>query len=127
MSFAFDPLDDFVRVDVLMEGPNGRTQLSMALDTAATITTMDANLFGFLGYDVTQAAHNAQLTTGSGIVVVPCLAVAKLSALGHDRVSFPVLAYTQPTHLRLDGVLGLDFMRGKALKIDFRTGLIDLQ
>jgi hypothetical protein len=126
MTHAFDPQDDFIRVNVEVEGPNGRTQLAMALDTAATITTIDANLFGFLGYDLTQVTQRAQLTTASLTLVVPCVTVAKLSALGHHRIDFQVLAHTPPSHLRLDGVLGLNFVRGKTLKIDFRTGQIDL-
>jgi hypothetical protein len=52
--------------------------------------------------------------------------VARISSLGQDRTAFPVLAHTLPPSAAVDGVLGLDFLRGHALNIDFRTGQITL-
>jgi hypothetical protein len=67
-----------------------------------------------------------QVTTGSGAVFVPRLSVSRFRALGQERTAFPVLAHTLPPGTGVDGVLGLDFLRGFALTIDFRTGQIDL-
>ena len=38
----------------------------------------------------------------------------------------PLVCHTLPASAAVDGLLGLDFMRGKRLIIDFRTGIIDL-
>ena len=66
------------------------------------------------------------MITASGAENVPSLTVARLTALGQDRSAFPVLALTLPAATAVEGVLGLDFLRGYALNIDFRTGQITL-
>jgi hypothetical protein len=42
------------------------------------------------------------------------------------RSFFPVLAYTLPPSLGVDGLLGLDFLRGLNLTLDFREGRMSL-
>jgi hypothetical protein len=66
------------------------------------------------------------VTTASGVEVIPQLALLKLSALGQDRTDFPVLCHTLPPGATVDGLLGLDFIRGHVLRIDFQTGLLTL-
>ena len=66
------------------------------------------------------------MTTGSGVEFVPRVSIHKIVALGQERTSFPVLGHTLPPSAGIDGVLGLDFMRGQTLTVDFRTGIITL-
>ncbi len=53
-------------------------------------------------------------------------ALTRLSALGQHRFVFPIIGHTQPPISGIDGLLGLDFLRGQVLNIDFRMGQIDL-
>lgn len=84
-----------------------------------------AHLVG-AGYDPSLAADRVQVTTGSGIEFVPRVQVSLFKALGHQRPSFPVLGHTLPTSASVDGLLGLDFLRGHRLEIDFVSGRISL-
>lgn len=52
--------------------------------------------------------------------------ISRLIALGQERKAFSVLSHKLPATLSVEGVLGLDFLRGQALTIDFRTGQIEL-
>jgi len=79
-----------------------------------------------LGYDPALAPQRVQVTTVSGVVYVPRLALDKIAALGQERISFPVLCHTLPPSAAIDGLLGLDFFRGQTLTIDFRSGQITL-
>ena len=63
---------------------------------------------------------------GSGGEYVPRVVVSRLKALGEHRVNFPVLSHTLPSSASVDGLLGLDFLRGKVLRIDFRQGTLAL-
>jgi hypothetical protein len=36
--------------------------------------------------------------------------------------NFPVLGHTLPPSAGVDGLLGLDFLRGQSLTLDFRSG-----
>jgi hypothetical protein len=113
-------------VTATLEGPTVSSALRLALDTGATDTAVDARLLRAAGYDPAKAPTQVEVTMGGGIVYVPVLTVSKLTALGHVRTLFPILAHTLPPSAGVDGVLGLDFLRGQALTIDFRAGRITL-
>jgi hypothetical protein len=80
-----------------------------------------------IGYDPATAPDRLQMTTGSGIEYVPRLSIDRFEALGQQRTAFPVIAHTLPPTAAIDGVLGLDFLRGQRLTVDFRRGLISLR
>ena len=87
---------------------------------------VDAKLLTDIGYDLTQTPI-VTMTTGSGILEVPEVTVSKLDALGQTRENVPILAHTLPPTATVDGVLGLDFLRGHVLNIDFRLGRLTLE
>ena len=83
-------------------------------------------LLRIAGYDPDDAIGQARMTTASGIRSVPVVVVEKLAALGHERVDLPVICHTLPSSTAYDGLLGLDFFRGREIRIDFRSGQIEL-
>ncbi len=79
-----------------------------------------------LGYDPALPPQRLQITTGSGVEYAPRFTVSRIKSLGQERIDFPVLAHTLPPSAGVDGLLGLDFLRGYELVIDFRSGQITL-
>ena len=78
------------------------------------------------GYSTDAFASDIQIRTASGIETVAEIALDKIKALDGQRLAFPVLAHTLPEGARVDGLLGLDFLREQKLEIDFRLGRITL-
>jgi hypothetical protein len=115
-----------VLVAGLVTGPAATVAVRLALDTGATDTAINADPLARAGYDPALAPTRVDVTTGSTVESVPVLTIARLTALGQDRTLFPVLGLTFPPSAGIDGVLGLDFLRGKELNINFRTGMIRL-
>lgn len=68
----------------------------------------------------------AELYGPSGSIV-PRLGVERLSSLGRHRADLAILAHTLPPSAGIDGLLGLDFLRGQQLSINFREGTVTLQ
>jgi predicted aspartyl protease len=126
MSFPFQPQRGLIHVEAELEGPAGNVNVLLALDTGATGTTVSDRLLRIAGYDPAAAPAQVRLTTASGTASIPQLAVTRLTTLGRDRMGFAVLALTLPSGTAVDGVLGLDFLRGCVLTIDFRAGQITL-
>jgi hypothetical protein len=126
MSFPFDAQQGLILVSVEVMGPSGNAILRFALDTGATTTLINVGVLVALGYDPALAPSRVQVTTGSGVEFVPRMPLDKLSALGQERTGLPVLCHTLPPSAGIDGVLGLDFLRGRDLNINFRTGQISL-
>jgi predicted aspartyl protease len=122
MSFRFDPEQGLIIVRAELWGPGGSGVLRLALDTGATTTVVNIAMLVAIGCDPALAPDRVQVTTGSGIEFAPRLVLNKISALGQERLEFPVLGHTLPPSAGVDGLLGLDFLRGRSLTIDFGAG-----
>ncbi len=107
-------------------GPSSSLVFKLALDTGATDTMVSAKLLADIGYDLSSYPI-ISMTTGSGIIDAPEVIVSQLAALGQTRADFSILAHTLPPTATVDGLLGLDFLRGKVLNIDFRLGKLTLE
>lgn len=127
MRLAFDPAQGLILVPARLAGPSGDFVMQLALDTGATTTMVSWNAAVILGYDPAAASERVQVTTASGVEYSPRIAVQRIEALGADRKSFPVLCHSLPPSTTVDGVLGLDFLRGRMLTIDFRAGQLSLE
>ena len=127
MSESFDPTDGLILIKTELFGPTGSVVLRLALDTGATTTLINAGLLVAAGYDPAASSTRVQVTTGSGVESVPFFEVSSLRAFGQERTAFPVLAHTLPPSASIDGLLGLDFLRGHVLEIDFIQGSVTLR
>ena len=126
MSVPFDPSQGLVIVWAELFGPSGRVRLRLALDTGATGTMINVGHLIAIGYDPSLASDRVQVTTGSGVEFVPRLQVSRFKSLGQERALFPILGHTLPPSASIDGLLGLDFLRGQRVEIDFVRGLVSL-
>ena len=126
MSVPFDPQANLLVVDAILWGPNGAAKLRMALDTGSTSTLINAGPLVFLGYDPANSVDDARLATGSTVESVPCVTIDRIDDLEQSRRSLRVVCHTLPVSTRIDGLLGLDFLRGQMLVLDFRKGEVTL-
>jgi predicted aspartyl protease len=126
MSFPFNPAHGLVIIAAQLWGPAGDTVARLALDTGATMTTVSASVLATVGYDPSISPSRVRMTTGSGVEDVPIVLLSRIEALGHTRASLSVLAHTLPPSAGIDGLPGLDFLRGQLLTIDFRIGEVAL-
>jgi predicted aspartyl protease len=127
MSDEFDPNREAVFVEGEVSGPLGlATKVTLLIDTGATTSLIRTEVLKNLGYDPAASIDHVQVITGGGAQVVPRLVLNRLTALGQDRIDFPVLCHSLAPGVGLDGLLGLDFFRGQVLTLDFRAGLITL-
>ena len=126
MRTAFDPEQGLVIVKAKLWGPAGTIKLRLALDTGATITTVNGGILIAMGYDPNATTDRVRLTTGSGIESAPRILVNKATFLGQQRLNFAVIAHTLPPTAGVDGLLGLDCFRNRRLVLDFLNGHIRL-
>jgi len=126
MSLGFDSQAGLIVVPTKLYGPTGDVVVRLALDTGATTSMVNWDLLVLVGYDPAVVTARIQVTTGSGVEFVPRLEIEKIEALGQTRQRFSVLCHTLPPSAIVDGVLGLDFVRGRRLTVDFRQGVVDL-
>lgn len=120
----FDPNAPLVIVDGELRGPAGRIALQLVLDTGTSQTILDTSIVEEL-YDLDDAPRSRILVEGRA-KYVPRVEVESIRALGIERRQFPLLASEIPACTGTNGRLGLDFLRGSKLVIDFDAGEITL-
>ena len=126
MIFSFDPQQGLVIVKAEISGPSGSVVLRMALDTGASNTVVNVGMLVAVGYDPALVPDRVQVTTGSNVEFVPRITLDRIQALGQERSDLLVFCHTLPPSANVDGLLGLDFVRGQLLTIDFRAGEVRL-
>ena len=127
MNHAFDPARGLIVVRAELHGPSAEIGLNLALDTGASQTMVNVLPLTLAGYLLEAATEHVEVTTGSGVAYAPRLPVSCFSALGHKKTEFSMLAHTLPPSAGIDGLLGLDFMQDRVLRVDFRRSLVSLQ
>ena len=127
MKFSFEPEYGLVYVRVKIVCGERDMILNLALDTGASATMISAKRLAEVGYDLDKPEDEIYITTGSGLIFVPKITIEKLMALGETKANFTVIAHDLPPTASVDGVLGLDFLRGHILNIDFKIGEITFE
>lgn len=127
MPVLFPPDAKRLGVPVLIVGPRQSHTFNFTLDTGAAVTVAPAVALRQLGVDLSRPIDYTTLRGTAGVAVrTPLVRVPAISALGRVRTNFIVAAHDFPIGAATDGLLGLDFLRGFVLRIDFIRGRISL-
>ena len=126
MSESFNSERGLIVVPVELFGPTGSIIVRCALDTGAPRTMISVAMLVTVGFDPALQPERVQVTTGSGVEFSPLVVVPRIMAFSEERSNLAVLTHTLPPTAGIDGLLGLDFFRGRLLQMDFRKGLLSL-
>ena len=109
-----------------MSGPAATVNATMILDTGATTTFLSLKVLRLIGYDPSMAIGQAQLITGSARFHRSPAHGQSAPRTGPARDWIAGARRNLPSSAAADGLLGLDFVRGHVLTIDFPQGQISL-
>jgi hypothetical protein len=126
VSFPFIASRGPILVEASLSGPQGQADLRLILDTGATTSLIRSTILVAVGYDPDASPDRVKVAMGNGVELLPRIILNRMSALGQHRLAFPVLAHSLAPAAGIDGLLGLDFLRGLSLTVDFRAGQISL-
>lgn len=86
-------------------------KLFLLIDTGASFTIISKRIVEELGYDLTKSERKQRLITGKGITSpIPVIKVSWFNCTGKIVNDFDILAYDIPRDLKVDGVLGMNFL-----------------
>ena len=125
--FDFPTDEDVIIVNASIEG---KFKFRLALDTAATHTTIDSNVLYFSGYELKNSKGEQEIETSNGIIVVETYNIAHLECLGIIKTDFEVQVYDFLAHgITSDyaGVIGLNFLREHKFCIDILKGEVSVE
>ena len=107
-------------------GPLGQRTFRFALDTGATLAVTHPRALPRVGYGDEARGGLLNVATAGGRVAVRSVHVDSIACLGSSRQRFAILMHRLPDEAKVDGLLGLDFLRDHRLTIDFRARTIEL-
>lgn len=121
----FDPSAPVVLLKATITGRYSQT-VHLALDTGATYTMIPWQIAEALGYAPEVAEDRIHITTASGTEKVPLISVDSFAISGAKVSNLKVAVHDLPEKSRVDGLLGLNFLRNFHLSLDFQKGIIEL-
>lgn len=127
MTYTFDPTGPLVVIPVFVAGPAAGGLFNFAIDTGATYSAMSGLILERLGYARSQARGNYVVRTAGGATRTGVLRVSRFGAFGRHEANWPLLWLPLDPGSRGFGVLGLDFLRGRHLTLDFARGKANLR
>jgi predicted aspartyl protease len=127
LKYQFDPKAGIILVKTKLYGPRGDAIVNLALDTGATWTLVSWEAAVLVGYDPAKIQQRTAITTGSGIEYCPKLNFLSIEALGKSAKGLEVLCHTLPPTSRVDGLLGLNFLRRFNVSLNFKPGYITVR
>ncbi|MCY7385419.1 MAG: retroviral-like aspartic protease family protein [Microcoleus sp. CAN_BIN18] len=94
-------------------GNNGEAneyRVRLLVDTGASYTILPIKTLEDLGYDSRNPLRRQEIFTGQGRIYVPVINVCWFNCVGQFIENFDVFAHDIPPNLRIDGLLGMDFL-----------------
>lgn len=98
----------------------------MAVHTCATYTMVPWEIAEALGYEPAYSKRKVTITTASGIEKAPLITVDNVSVLGNEAENVDCVVHELPEMSRVDGLLGLSFLKRFRVCIDFGKGNLEI-
>lgn len=85
-------------------------RLRLLVDTGASFTILPIQVLEDLGYDIRNPLRRQEIFTGQGRIYAPVVSISWFNCVGQLIENFEIIAHDIPSPLRLDGILGMDFL-----------------
>ncbi len=121
------PIPTDEEVIIVAASIEGIYKFRLALDTAATHTTIDSSILFLSGYELKESKGEQELETSNGIIRVDLYDIEQFECLGIAKPTFEVQVYDFLAHgitSDYDGVVGLNFLREYKFCIEIMKGEI---
>jgi len=123
--FTFDPKAPTIILRAVVEGEIARV-VSLILDTGSSFTHLPWRVLQAIGYDPGTSKEKVKVVTPSGVEFPPRVKVKRIRALGKSVEKVDVLCHDLPPEAKVDGLLGLNFLRNFNIAIRFKEGVIEI-
>ena len=126
-TMKFDPKSFGIVFPIKLSGPNGTKKIQMLIDTGATLCIIPFDIAIALGYNPSVSKEYSDITTASGTESMPLIKIKKFSLMGKEVQNVKTLCHDLPPTSRVDGLLGLSYLKHFKLSIDFKKGILALE
>jgi predicted aspartyl protease len=121
---SFQPGRDLIVVEAYISGPRGTAPVQLALDTAASVTTLVPDILDEIGYGPHHGRRITTVTSAVGQERGYMLCLAGIEALGIREIEFSIHVFDLAGRFGIDGLLGLNFLEKLNYEIRSAEGQI---
>jgi clan AA aspartic protease (TIGR02281 family) len=123
----FDPNTlDIILFAVIHRGKNKR-QIRVVLDTGPTYVLIPWYVAHELGYKPGLSKEWTPVATANGLIYAPKIDLELITTLGLSVKNVSAVCHDLPPESRVDGLLGLSYLRNFKLTLDFKKGILELE
>lgn len=127
MIARFEPRRRLIPLTTELTGPRAAISARLLLDTGSVFTLVDPDLLERAGYDSAAARSTVSIAGVNGTTKTALYVVSSLRTLNVERRNLAVLAHELPGSLPFEGLLGVNFLLGRRLIVDFGAGTVQLE
>ena len=123
------PLDlsrGIILINAHVIGADGEVALELALDTGASMTTIRPRIVRRIGHDPADSERQRRVISFGGVETVAVVTLPRLEALGKGVNDLDIVCRDLPPQTRLDGVLGLNFLRYFDIRLNFPQSYLEI-
>jgi len=106
----------------------GKTnKVYMIMDTGARVTMLSWEALEFCGYKPYLSRRTTKVTTANGVIECPLIKVKEISGGEFKVENIDVICHDIPELIRVDGLIGLNFIENFRICIDYKKGCIEIE
>ena len=113
-------------LEVELVGKIGKCKVDMALDTGATFVMIPWDIAESLGYDPASSPARTIITTASTIEKAPLITLEQVKVFDVEVDNIKVVVHDLPPKSRVDGLLGLSFLKHFDINLHFKKGSLEI-
>lgn len=122
----FDPDGNGIVVFVTLRNGEIKRRIRMVVDTGSTFNMVPWYMAEELGYKPAMSNQYVPINTANGQIHVPKVLIEETAAVGKSAFDCITLVHDLPETSRVDGLLGLSFLKNFKLSIDFGNGTLEI-
>jgi predicted aspartyl protease len=85
-------------------------RVRLLIDTGSSFTILPVEVLQNLGYDTGNPLRRQELVTGQGRIYAPVINVSWFNCVGQFIEDFEIVAHNLPPNIRINGLIGMDFL-----------------
>ncbi|MCW6051660.1 retroviral-like aspartic protease family protein [Lyngbya sp. CCAP 1446/10] len=85
-------------------------RVRLLVDTGSSFTILPVQVLQNLGYNTGNPLRRQELVTGQGIIYAPVINVSWFNCVGQLIEDFEIVAHNLPPNIRINGLIGMDFL-----------------
>ena len=101
--------------------------IRMLLSISSMYTVIPWEIASALRRNPSESDNRIQIVTSGGVKLVPVVTLDKMVVLDKAIENIQVICHDIPQLARVDGIIGLNFIRNFKLFIDFDKGILELE